>query len=112
MTLLIMVFAAVISTAVWYKGMPENEFRTGILCWMYWGASLMWFCDAIFEYAELGAQYFVPTVQDMLNDAFLGLAVVALGLVIWIVRLLVTDPKGVIRGALFQKDEKKTSEQS
>lgn len=37
MTLLITVFAAVIATTVWYKGMPKNELRTGILCWLYWG---------------------------------------------------------------------------
>jgi len=108
MTLLITVFAAVISTAVWYKGMPENELRTGILCWLYWGASIMWFADAIFEYAELHAEYFTPAPADMINDTFLGLAVVALGLIIWIVRLLVTDPKGVIRGALFQEGDRKT----
>ena len=40
---------------------------------------------------------------DMLNDAFLGLSVVALGLVIWIVRLLITDPKGSVQEALRKK---------
>jgi len=103
MTLLITVFAAVISTAVWYRGLPENEMRTGILCWMFWGASIMWLVDAVFEYIELGAAYFTPAPADMLNDAFLGLAVVALGLVIWVVRLLITDPKGVIRKLLIRK---------
>ena len=39
----------------------------------------------------------------MLNDLFLGLSVVALGLVIWLVILLVSDPKGVIKEALFKK---------
>lgn len=105
MTLLITIFAAVISTIVWYKGMPGNEFRTGILCWLYWGASIMWFVDAIFEYAELHSEYFTPNPIDMLNDAFLGFAVVALGLIIWIVRLLIIDPKGVIRSVLLQKKE-------
>lgn len=107
MTLLITVFAAVISTVVWYKGMPKNELKTGILCWLYWGASIMWLVDALFEYAELHAAYFTPDPADMLNDIFLGLSVVALGLVIWIVRLLITDPKGVIRGTLFKKKEGK-----
>ena len=105
MTLLITVFAAVISTVIWYRGMPQNELRTGILCWLYWGASIMWFVDAVFEYAELQAEYFTPAPEDMLNDTFLGLSVVALGLVIWVVRLLITDPKGVIRGTLFQREE-------
>ena len=39
----------------------------------------------------------------MLNDLFLGLSVVALGLVIWLVVLLIKDPKGVVRSALFGK---------
>ncbi|MCL1951618.1 MAG: hypothetical protein FWF60_02200 [Oscillospiraceae bacterium] len=103
MTLLIAVFAAVASTAVWYKKAPDNSMRLGVLCWMYWGASLMWLVDAIFEYAELRAAYFTPAPAEMLNDAFLGLAVVALGLVIWVAILLVKDPKGAVRAALFKK---------
>lgn len=103
MTLLTTVFAAVISTAIWYKGMPESEMKTGILCWIYWGASLMWFADAVLEYAELGADCFSPAPLDMLNDLYLGLSVVALGLVIWIIVLLVKDPKGVIKSVLFRK---------
>ena len=105
MTLLTTVFAAIISTIVWYRTTPKSEMKIGILCWMYWGASLMWFVDAIFEYAELGAEYFAPAPVDMLNDFFLGLSVVALGLIIWLIILLVKDPKGVVRTALFQKKE-------
>ena len=103
MTLLTSVFAAIISTVIWYKNAPKNEMRVSILCWMYWGASLMWFVDAIFEYAELHAEYFTPAPIDMLNDFFLGLSVVALGLIIWLVILLAKDPKGVIRASLFKK---------
>ncbi|MCR4791308.1 MAG: hypothetical protein K5871_01015 [Lachnospiraceae bacterium] len=102
MTLLTSVFAAVICTAIWYKNAPKNDMMIGTLCWMYWGASLMWFVDAIFEYAELGAGYFTPEPADMLNDLFLGLSVVALGMVIWVVVLLVKDPKGVVRKAIFR----------
>ena len=99
MTLLITVFAAVIVTAKWY-GRKDDSMRLCILCFMYWGASIMWLVDAIFEYAELKAEYFNPAPADMLNDAFLGLSVVALGLVIWLVRLLITDPKGSVKDAL------------
>ena len=99
MTLLITVIAAVTATAFWYTR-KDDTMQTGILCFLYWGASIMWLVDACFEYAELGAEYFTPAAEDMLNDAFLGLSVVALGLVIWIVRLLVTDPRGVVRAAL------------
>ena len=105
MTLLVTVFAALITTAICYKKQPDSEMKLGILCWMFWGASLMWLIDAIFEYAELGAAYFTPEPADMLNDLFLGLSVVALAMVIWIVVLLIWDPKGVIKAKLLKKKE-------
>jgi hypothetical protein len=103
MTLLLTVFAAVISTAVWYKGEGKSEMKIGILCWMFWGASLMWFVDAVFQYAGDPAAYFKPDAASMLNDLFLGLSVIALALVIWIVIVLVRDPKGVVKSRLFRK---------
>ena len=60
MTLLITVFAAIISTIVWYIKETECNLKLGTLCVLYWGASIMWFVDAIFEYAELKADYFSP----------------------------------------------------
>lgn len=105
MTLLTTVFAAVVCTIIWYKNAPKDEMKVGILCWMYWGASLMWLVDAVFEYMEIQAEYFTPAPIDMLYDFYLGLSVVALGLVIWLIILLVKDPKGVIKEMLFkQKD--------
>ncbi len=104
MTLLITVFAAVIVTALWYKK-EDDSMKLGIMIFMFWGASIMWLVDAVFEYVELGAEYFTPSVQDMLNDTFLGLSVVALGIVVWIVRLLITDPKGRVRAALTKKEK-------
>ena len=38
-----------------------------------------------------------------LNDFFLGLCVVALGLVIWLAIVLIKDPKGVIKNVLLRK---------
>lgn len=103
MTLLISVFAAVISTAIWYRKESADEMKVGLLCWLFWGSSIMWLVDAIYEYIELGAEYFSPEPKDMLNDIFLGLSVVALGMVIWIIVLLVSDPKGRVRKALFNR---------
>ncbi len=102
MTLLLTVFAAVITTAIWYKKNDENMLL-GPLCWMFWGASLMWLVDAIFEYAELHEAYFTPAPADMLNDLFLGLSVIALGLVAWLIILLIKQPKGVVKSTLFKK---------
>ena len=94
MTLLISIFAAVICTAVWYKKSPNDEMKISVLCFMFWGASLMWLVDAVVEYIELGAAYFTPALSDMVNDIFLGLSVVALGLVIWIIYIIIKNPKG------------------
>ena len=93
MTLLITVFAAIIVTVKWYTR-KDDSMKLGILVFMFWGASIMWLVDAIFEYAELKADYFTPALEDM---------VVALGLIIWLVRLLITDPRGSVRAALKKK---------
>lgn len=103
MTLLITVIAAIICTIIWYSKAPKDEMKVGILCIIYWGASLMWFVDAIFEYAELKAEFFAPAIEDMVNDAYLGLSVVALGLIVWLVILLIKDPKGKVKAALLKK---------
>lgn len=106
MTLLITLFAAVFVTVKWYNRKDDTMLLGSLMC-MYWGASIMWLVDAVFEYVELGSDYFAPEAADMLNDAFLGLAVLALGLVIWVVRLLYKDPKGSVRAAL-KKDSLET----
>ena len=105
MTLLITVFAAIICTILWYTKAPNNNMKLGTLCWLYWGASLMWFVDAVFEYSELCSEYFTPAPLDMLNDSFLGRSVVALGLIIWLVIVLVKDPRGVIKTYLLPKKQ-------
>lgn len=103
MTLLTTVFAAIICTVVWYCNGAKSQMYIGTLCLIYWGASLMWLVDAVFEYAEIGKKYFTPAPVDMLNDLYLGLSVVALGLIIWLAVLLIKDPKGVVKAALFKK---------
>ena len=113
MTLLLTVFAAIIVTVKWYTR-KDDSMQLGMLVFMFWGASLMWLGDAIFGYIEEGSDYFVPAPLDMLNDAYLGLSVIALALVIWLVRLLVTDPKGVVKKSLENsvkaEKERKTKE--
>ncbi|MBP5288662.1 MAG: hypothetical protein J6Z79_02160 [Clostridia bacterium] len=104
MTLLVAVFAAIIATVVWYKKAPRDEMKTGFLALMYWGASLMWTVDAVFEYVSDPEGYFSPAPVDMLNDLFLGVSVVALGLIIWLVVLLIRDPKGIVKQALLKKN--------
>lgn len=103
MTLLITVIAAVISTFVWYFCEKRNSYRLGTLTLMYWGASLMWLADFIFEYAELKADYFNQSFESILNDSLLGLTVVTIGLIIWLVILLIKDPNGVFEKKFTKK---------
>jgi hypothetical protein len=102
MTLLLTLFAAVISTVIWYANENARQLKIGVLCYMFWGASIMWLVDAVFEYAELKAEYFTPAAQDMLNDFFLGLSVIALALIVWVIILLIKDPKHVIKKTLHR----------
>ena len=81
----------------------EKKYLLNVPCYIFWGASVMWFVDAVFEYSELKAAYFTPAPEDMLNDAFLGFSIIALGLIVWIIILLIKDPNSVIRDALFSK---------
>ena len=99
MTLLICVFAAIIATVKWYRRENNDMMLTPLVC-MFWGASLMWLGDAVWEYAELHEKFFTPEPADMLNDAFLGLSVVAFALIVWLIILLIRDPKGVVRKSL------------
>ena len=103
MTLLITIIAAVIATIVWYANEQRDTYKLGTLSLIYWGASLMWLMDFVFEYAELKADYFVQEFADILNDSLLGLAVVALGLVAWIIILMIKDPKGVFKKKFLKK---------
>lgn len=103
MTLLITVFAAIICTIIWYNKASKDETKIGVLCIMYWGASIMWLVDAIYEYVELKAEFFTPAIEDMVNDAYLGLSVVAIGLIVWLAIVLIKDPKGTVKAALQKK---------
>lgn len=97
MTLLITVISAVICTVIWYRKAPHDVMKVSDLCFIYWGASLMWLVDSVYEYAEKGTEFFVPSLNDMINDTFLGISAVALGLAAWIAKLLITDPKHIFK---------------
>ena len=105
MTLLICVFAAITATVKWYQR-KDNGLMLGVPCVLFWGASLMWLGDAIFGYLEDGAEFFEPEAAEMLNDTYLGLSVVALGLILWLAILLIKDPKGVVKASLRKNASK------
>ena len=102
MTLLITIFAACVATIVWYTNENRSKYKLGTLSLIYWGASLMWLMDFVFEYAELKTEYFNQAFADILNDSLLGITVVAIGLITWIIVLLIKDPAGVIKKNLTE----------
>lgn len=104
MTLLVTLFAAIISTVLWYRKAPQNPMRTDVLCWMFWGASLMWLVDALVAYSEQGIRVFEPDPLAMLNDFYLGLYEIAFGLMIWLAILMVKDPRRVVRKAKSKEE--------
>ncbi len=100
MTLLISFFAALTATTAWYISESRDKLKLGMLSLIFWGSSLMWTADFIFEYAELKAEYFNQSFHEILNDTLLGFSVVSIGIFAWLVILLIKDPKGVIRKKL------------
>lgn len=102
MTLAITALVAVAFTLAWYVR-RDDDLCLGLPCLMFWGASLMWLVDAVSEYLQEGVAIFQPSGEQLANDAFLGVCVVAVGLVIWVVTLLVKDPRGRVRAAVTHR---------
>ena len=103
MCLILTTLAAIVATVIWYCSATAREVKVSVLCWLFWGAAIMWLVDLVFEYAEEGAKVFEPEFADVLNDSLLGLAVITIALVIWTAVFLVCDPNGIVRSALLKK---------
>ncbi len=91
MFLIITALAAIVSTAVWYSQAPGDKYRVGLLSLMFWGATMMWFVDHVFAYLTEGGEFF----EVNLDATMLGVCVVIVGLLVWQVILLISDPKRV-----------------
>jgi len=96
MFLIITALAAVVATILWYFNAPEDKYRLNILCFIFWGATLMWLVDHVMAYLIEGGEFFELT----LDATMLGITVVLCGLVVWTGVLLVKDPKGVFNKLL------------
>lgn len=96
MFLIITASAAIIATIVWYVKAPDDKYKLGLLCFIFWGATLMWFVDHVLAFLSEGGEFFEVTV----DAALLGVNIVILGFIIWIIALLIQDPKGVFNKIL------------
>jgi hypothetical protein len=101
MTLIITFLAAAIVTALWYAKAPNTDMRLGTLALMYWGAALMWCVDGVNGLITDEGFIEISDTAAMLDDAILGLVVVAVGLAAWAVYLVVKDPKRILRTSLI-----------
>ncbi|MDD5313173.1 MAG: hypothetical protein PHO26_09090 [Dehalococcoidia bacterium] len=98
MFLIITALAAIIATVIWYVHAPEDKYKVGLLSWFLWGATLMWFVDHVMAYLAEGGEFF----ELNLDATMLGISVLILALVVWMISLLISDPKGVLKTVLKQ----------
>jgi hypothetical protein len=93
---LLTALAAIIATALWYVNAPGDKYKLSLLSFIYWGAAIMWLVDHVIAYVQEGGEFF-----EINADATgLGLSVLLLGLFVWLVVLLVGDPKRVLKRVL------------
>jgi peptidoglycan biosynthesis protein MviN/MurJ (putative lipid II flippase) len=93
MWLIMTSLAAIITTVVWYARSPGDKYKLGLLSLMFWGATLMWLVDHVIAYFTEGGEFF----EVSLDATLLGVSVIILALLVWLIVLLVSDPKGVLK---------------
>jgi len=93
MWLLILLFAATMSTALWYSKAEDDKYMLKFLSLIFWGASIMVFIDHLISYITEGGEFIEVTIESTI----LGFVLVITALIIWEIALLIKDPKQVIR---------------
>ena len=96
MWLLMTALAALITSVLWYINAPEDKYKFSLLSFIYWGATIMWLVDHVKAYTLEKGEFFEVTG----NATGRGFSVVLFGLFIWLVVLMVSDPKGVWKRVL------------
>ena len=96
MWLIMTSLAAIVTTVIWYAKSPIDKYKLGLLSLMFWGATLMWLVDHVMAFLTEGGEFF----EINLDATLLGISVIILALLVWMIVLLVSDPKGIIKKAL------------
>jgi len=96
MWLLMTALAAVITTAIWYANAPDDKYKVGLLSLFFWGATLMWLADHVMAYLAEGGEFF----EINMDATMLGMSVIILALIVWVLTLVISDPKGVLKTVL------------
>jgi hypothetical protein len=96
MWLILTALAAIITTVIWYIKAPEDKYKLGLLSLAFWGATIMWLIDHVMAYATEGGEFF----ETDLDATMLGISVIMVALMVWLIVLLATDPRGVLKRVL------------
>jgi len=96
MWLIMTALAAVITTVIWYIKAPNDKYKLGLLSLIFWGATLMWLVDHVMAYLTEGGEF----LEINLDATLLGLSVITLALLVWVIVLLISDPKGILKRVL------------
>ncbi len=96
MWLILTALAAITATVIWYVKAPQDKYKLGMLSLTFWGATIMWLVDHVMAYLTEGGEFFEAGPDATL----LGVSVIVLALFVWVIVLLVSDPKGVLRQVL------------
>lgn len=93
MHLLVLAYAAALSTAAWYSRADRDSLRLKELSLILWGATLMFFIDKIYALATEGG----PFLELGAERAALGFSLLLVAILLWLALLLITDPRRVLR---------------
>ncbi|MBN1376019.1 MAG: hypothetical protein JXA01_07685 [Dehalococcoidia bacterium] len=96
MWLIMTALAAVTTSAIWYAQAPNDKYKTGLLSLFFWGATLMWLTDHVIAYLIERGEFF----EINLDATMLGLSVIVFALIVWVLNLIISDPRGVLKTAL------------
>ncbi|WMI79983.1 hypothetical protein [Anaerotignum sp. MB30-C6] len=87
MYFIITALAAIVTTVFCYN--MQDKHRLSILCFIYWGATLMWLVDHVLAFFIEGGELFEMT----LDAALLGCLVVLSGFFVWGIILFLKNIK-------------------
>lgn len=92
MWLIILIFSAIISTALWYSMAEDDRYMLKFLSLILWGAVVMVFVDHLLGYLMESGEF----IELTFDAAALGFTMLTAALSIWLIVLLLKDPKGVL----------------
>ena len=85
--------AAVVSTLIWYIKSPGDKYKLGFLSLILWGATVMILIDHLIGYIVERGEFLEMTKEA----GVIGLSLIVTALVIWVIAILLSDPKKIWR---------------